>query len=111
MTSCFCLLLVSTLIILIIKAAIDASSYFVILLEENMQTKKKKKKKKREEEEKFWANKQLLDEVEYNILDYQNRDLSCLLDPKDEEDNADTDITFNKSWLHTKNEFNNFLIK
>ena len=110
MTSCFCLLLVSTLIILIIKAAIDASSYFVILLEENMQT-KKKKKKKREEEEKFWANKQLLDEVEYNILDYQNRDLSCLLDPKDEEDNADTDITFNKSWLHTKNEFNNFLIK
>ena len=110
MTSCFCLLLVSTLIILIIKAAIDASSYFVILLEENMQT-KKKKKKKRGEEEKFWANKQLLDEVEYNILDYQNRDLSCLLDPKDEEDNADTDITFNKSWLHTKNEFNNFLIK
>ena len=52
MTSCFCLLLVSTLIILIIKAAIDASSYFVILLEENMQT-KKKKRKKRGEEEKF----------------------------------------------------------
>ena len=110
MTSCFCLLLVSTLIILIIKAAIDASSYFVILLEENMQT-KKKKGKKRGEEEKFWANNQLLDEVEYNILNYQNRDLSCLLDPKDEEDNADTDKTFNISWLHTKNEFNNFLIK
>ena len=109
MTSCFCLLQVSKLIILTIKAAIDASSYFVILLEENMQT--KKKKKKRGEEEKFWANKQLLDEIEYNILDYQNRDLSCFLDPKDEEDNADTDITFNKSWLHTKNEFNNFLIK
>lgn len=70
-----------------------------------------KKKKKGGEEEKFWANKQLLDEIEYNILDYQNRDLSCFLDPKDEEDNADTDITFNKSWLHTKNEFNNFLIK
>ena len=92
---------------LIIKAATDASSYFVILLEENIQTKKKKKG----EEEKFWTDKQLLDEVEYNILNYQNRDLSCLLDPKDEEDNADTDITFNKSWLHTKNEFNNFLIK
>ena len=93
---------------LIIKAATDASSYFVILLEENIQTKKKKKKG---EEEKFWTDKQLLDEVEYNILNYQNRDLSCLLDPKDEEDNADTDITFNISWLHTKNEFNNFLIK
>ena len=93
---------------LIIKAATDASSYFVILLEENIQTKKKKKKG---EEEKFWTDKQLLDEVEYNILNYQNRDLSCLLDPKDEEDNADTDITFNKSWLHTKNEFDIFLIK
>ena len=93
---------------LIIKAATDASSYFVILLKENIQTKKKKKKG---EEEKFWTDKQLLDEVEYNILNYQNRDLSCLLDPKDEEDNADTDITFNKSWLHTKNEFDNFLIK
>ena len=92
---------------LIIKAATDASSYFVILLKENIQTKKKKKG----EEEKFWTDKQLLDEVEYNILNYQNRDLSCLLDPKDEEDNADTDITFNKSWLHTKNEFDNFLIK
>ena len=93
---------------LIIKAATDASSYFVILLKENIQTKKKKKKG---EEEKFWTDKQLLDEVEYNILNYQNRDLSCLLDPKDEEDNADKDITFNISWLHTKNEFNNFLIK
>ena len=92
---------------LIIKAATDASSYFVILLEENIQTKKKKKKG---EEEKFWTDKQLLDEVEYNILNYQNRDLSCLLDPKDEEDNADTDITFNKSWFHTQNEVNNFFI-
>ena len=53
---------------------------------------------------------QLLDEVEYDILNYQNRDLICLLKPKDEGDHADTDSRFNESWFHAKTEFNNLLI-
>ena len=35
------------------------------------------------------AIKQLLDEVEHDILNYQNRDLCYLLKPKDEADNTD----------------------
>ena len=53
---------------------------------------------------------QLLDEVEYDILNYQNRDLSCLLKPKDEGDHADTDSRFNELLFHAKTEFNNLLI-
>ena len=33
--------------------------------------------------------KQLLDEVEHDIMNYQNRDLCCLLKPKAEADNTD----------------------
>ena len=39
----------------------------------------------------------LLDEVENNILKYQNRGMSCLLKPKNEGDRADTDTRFHKS--------------
>ena len=52
----------------------------------------------------------LLDEVEYNILKYQNRGLSCLLKPKNEGDRADTDTRFHKSRFHAKTEFSHFLI-
>ena len=34
--------------------------------------------------------KQLLDEVEHDIMNYQNRGLCYLLQPKAEADNADT---------------------
>ena len=35
-------------------------------------------------------NKQLLDEVEHDIVNYQNRGLCCLPKPKAEADNTDT---------------------
>ena len=35
-------------------------------------------------------NKQLLDEVEHDIMNYQNRGLCYLLKPKAEADNTDT---------------------
>ena len=35
-------------------------------------------------------NKQLLDEVEHDIMNYQNRGLCYLPKPKAEEDNTDT---------------------
>ena len=34
-------------------------------------------------------NQQLLDEVEYDIMNYQNRGLCCLPKPKAEADNTD----------------------
>ena len=52
----------------------------------------------------------LLDEVEYNIYKYQNRDLSCLLKPKNEGDRADTNTRFHKSRFHAETEFSHFLI-
>ena len=36
------------------------------------------------------SNKQLLDEVEHDIINYQNRGLCYLLKPKAEVDNTDT---------------------
>ena len=36
------------------------------------------------------ANKQLLDEVEHDIMNYQNRGLCYLPKPKSEADNTDT---------------------
>ena len=36
------------------------------------------------------VNKQLLDEVEHDIVNYQNRGLCYLLNPKAEADNTDT---------------------
>ena len=41
------------------------------------------------------ANKQLLDEVEHDIMNYQNRGLCYLPKPKAEEDN--TDLGFDNS--------------
>ena len=38
------------------------------------------------------VNKQLLDEVEHDIMNYQNRGLCYLLKPKAETDNTDTRI-------------------
>ena len=38
------------------------------------------------------VNKQLLDEVEHDIMNYQNRGLCYLLKPKAEADNTDTRI-------------------
>ena len=37
-----------------------------------------------------WNNKQLLDEVEHDIMNYQNRGLCYLPKPKAEADNTDT---------------------
>ena len=37
-----------------------------------------------------WCNKQLLDEVEHDIMNYQNRGLWYLSKPKAEADNTDT---------------------
>ena len=53
-------------------------------------------------------NKQLLDEVEHDIMNYQNRGLCYLPKPKAEQ------ITqtrgFDDSWYHAKTEFNNCFI-
>ena len=38
----------------------------------------------------YYYNKQLLDEVEHDIMNYQNRSLCYLLKPKAEADNTDT---------------------
>ena len=38
----------------------------------------------------LFVNKQLLDEVEYDIMNYQNRGLCYLLKPKAKADNTDT---------------------
>ena len=38
----------------------------------------------------FFYSKQLLDEVEHDIMNYQNRGLCYLPKPKAEADNADT---------------------
>ena len=40
--------------------------------------------------EQDWYNKQLLDEVEHDIMNYQNRGLCYLPKPKAEVDNTDT---------------------
>ena len=54
-------------------------------------------------------NKQLLvDEVEHDIMNYQNRGLCCLPKPKAE---ADTQTRgFDNSGYHAKTEFNNCFI-
>ena len=53
-------------------------------------------------------NKQLLDEVEHDIVNYQNRGLCYLQKPKAEADN--TDLGFDNSRYHAKTEFNNCFI-
>ena len=54
------------------------------------------------------ANKQLLDEVEHDIMNYQNRGLCYLPKPKAE---AITQTRgFDNSWNHAKTEFNNCFI-
>ena len=52
--------------------------------------------------------KQLLDEVERDIMNYQNRGLCYLPQPSASADNADT--RFDNSWYHAKTEFNNCFI-
>ena len=42
----------------------------------------------------YYFNKQLLDEVEHDIMNYQNRGLCYLLKPKAEADNYNTDMRF-----------------
>ena len=49
--------------------------------------------------------KQLLDEVEHDIMNYQNRGLCYLPQPSASADN--TDLGFDYSWYHAKTEFNN----
>ena len=49
------------------------------------------------------AIKQLLDEVEHDIMNYQNRGLCYLPKPKAEADNTDTVLI-----IHAKTEFNNY---
>ena len=53
-------------------------------------------------------NKQLLDEVEHDIMNYQNRGLYYLPQPSALADN--TDLAFDNSWYHAKTEFNNCFI-
>ena len=52
--------------------------------------------------------KQLLDEVEHDIVTYQNRGLCYLPKPKAEADN--TDLGFDNSRYHAKTEFNHCFI-
>ena len=52
--------------------------------------------------------KQLLDEVEHDIMNYQNRGLCYLPKPKAETDNTDTRY---HARYHAKTEFNNCFIK
>ena len=52
--------------------------------------------------------KQLLDEVEHDIMNYQNQGLCYLPKPKAEADNTDTGV--DNSWYHAKTEFNNCFI-
>ena len=51
------------------------------------------------------AIKQLLNEVEYDVINNQRRDLSYLPKPKVETDNTHT--RFDNSWYHAKTGFNN----
>ena len=44
-------------------------------------------------------NKQLLDEVEHDIMNYQNRGLCYLPKPKAEADNTDTKTEFNNCFM------------
>ena len=44
-------------------------------------------------------NKQLLDEVEHDIMNYQNRGLCYLPKPKAEADNTDTKTEFNNCFI------------
>lgn len=53
-------------------------------------------------------DKQLLDEVEHDIMNYQNRGLSYLPKPKAEADNTDTG--FDNSGYHAKTQFDKCFI-
>ena len=55
-------------------------------------------------------NKQLLDEVEHDIMNYQNRGLCYLPQSSASADNTDKARGFDNSSYHAKTEFNNCFI-